>query len=63
MITVTAKTESGAIMDFQFQEIVSVDGRPYEDAGSMRDVIMHMQGRLEAIEAILSGAASPSEEK
>ena len=55
MITITVKTKSGVIMDYTFTEIIAIDGRPYEDSGEVRDVVMHIQGRLDALETLMSG--------
>lgn len=61
MTTLTVKTKTGAIMDYTFAEIIAVDGRPYEDSGEVRDVVMHIQGRLDALETLMSGWMTPQD--
>ena len=61
MITITVKTKSGVIMDYTFTEIIAIDGRPYEDSGEGRDVVMHIQGRLDALETLMSGWMAPQD--
>lgn len=58
LITVKAKTKSGAIQDFQVVEIISIDGRPYTPAGDMEAILQtlnHLTGRMATLEAIVAG--------
>lgn len=54
MPTVKAKTKSGLVHDFVFDEIVSIDGRPYEHNEPLTERVAYLEGRIAAIENIFT---------
>jgi hypothetical protein len=62
MITIVAKTRSGAISPFQVLEIVSIDGKPYQPPGDVDALfqhINHLTGRIDTLERIVSASLRP----
>jgi hypothetical protein len=56
LIEIKAKTKTGVIQTFQVSEIIEIDGKPYRSCDQyqeMRDQIIHLGGRLSAIEAFI----------
>lgn len=50
LITVKAKTQTGNIQDFRVLEIISIDGKPFEETeGTLRDTVCHLSGRVDAL--------------
>lgn len=55
MTQIKAKTRSGSVQEFHVEEIIEIDGRAYAgDSQELRDAIIRLCGRVDAIEAILS---------
>lgn len=57
-IVVKAKTKAGHIQDFQVAEILEIDGKPYrpvDEIEAFKNHIIHLDGRVTALEAIVSG--------
>lgn len=57
VIEIVAKTKSGVVQPFQVIEIISIDGRPYKATGDVEQLqqyVMHMDGRLTALERLLT---------
>lgn len=61
MIEIKAKTRSGVIQSFHVEEILEIDGKPYRGMPEdLRDAILHLEGRVVALENIISGAGPAS---
>jgi hypothetical protein len=63
-IEIRAKTKSGTIQAFQVVEIVSIDGKPYlpaEGTEELKQHLIHLDGRLTAIERIVGGGNAGGE--
>ena len=55
MILIQAKSKTGSLITFEVSQIISIDGEPYtQSAGQLRDHLLVMEGRLQAVETILS---------
>lgn len=56
VITIKARTKAGHTQDFQVLEILEIDGKPYEspqETENLRSHMIHLDGRVSAIEKIL----------
>lgn len=58
MLTLKIKTRSGDIADLTVEELIAIDGQPFTDGGSLKDAVVHLEGRLVALESLLSGLIS-----
>lgn len=56
MVTLTVKGKSGQITDLQVEELISIDGQRFRgQEENVRDAVLHMEGRVVAIESLLAG--------
>lgn len=58
MTTLKVKTATGSITEMRVAELLEIDGKPYRpeiSSEAIRDAVIHLEGRVEAIETILSG--------
>lgn len=56
LIEIKAKTKTGVIQTFHVAEILEINGKPYqsaEDTLAIREHVIHLDGRMSAVEAIL----------
>mgnify|MGYP004452884935 CR=1 FL=1 len=59
MQLIRAKSKTGQLVDFEVDRIVSIDGEPYvETAGQLRDHLLVIEGRLQAVENIIQPTAT-----
>ena len=55
MIIIQAKSKTGQVVEFEVDRILSIDGQPYTaTAGDLRDLLVHLEGRVSAVENILT---------
>lgn len=57
LIEIKARTKTGNIQVFSVMQILEIDGKPYQSAEATEDLrthLIHMDGRVSAIEKILS---------
>lgn len=55
MNTIQAKSKTGQILEIEVERIISIDGEPFTaTSGELRDHLMIIEGRLQAIETIIS---------
>lgn len=62
-VTVTVKTKTGSVMDVQFESVVAIDGKPYQDdvdPGDTRDAIINLDARMTQLEAFVATFAGSS---
>lgn len=55
-IEVQARTVSGLVQSFRVSEILAIDGVPYRspgDFGDLREHVVHVEARVQGLEAIL----------
>lgn len=62
-VTLSVKTKSGSIQEIQVEALVAVDGCPYGGVtvDTLRDSLIHLSGRMQAIEAAVHGQITQSE--
>lgn len=56
MITISAKSKTGSVVEFQVEEIISIDGQPYVRQATETEVRNHLAGltlKVAAIERLL----------
>lgn len=56
LITLKLKSRSGQVNDIQVSEILEIDGVPYTPGGdveALRSHVIHMDGRLTALERVI----------
>lgn len=54
MIEIQIRNEAGRVIPIRCQEIVTIDGHPFQGtAADFRDALVHLEGRVCAIERIL----------
>lgn len=56
MITISAKSRTGSVVEFKVEEIVSIDGQPYVRQATETEVRNHIAGltlKVAAIERLL----------
>ena len=57
LITVSMKSKTGQVIDIQVMGIISIDGVPYRPMSAVDDLrehMIHLDGRVSAIESILA---------
>jgi len=59
MILIRAKSKTGQLVDFEVDRIVSIDGEPF-DGTAIRDHLLQIEGRLQAVETILTTQPQPA---
>lgn len=60
MVTLRVKSKTGQVMDVAYDALISVDGVPYKaSADDIRDAVLHLDGRVAAIESFISGMLRP----
>lgn len=58
MITLKVKTPTGSVTEIRAAELLEINGKPYRpesDIDTLRDAIIHMEGRVETLEKIVAG--------
>jgi len=61
MILIRAKSKTGQLVDFEVDRIVSIDGEPFDGtAAVIRDHLLDIEGRLQAVETILTTQPQPA---
>jgi hypothetical protein len=53
-MTLQFKTKSGQICELVVEELLSVDGKPFEQRDDLRELVYQLHGRIEAIENIFT---------
>ena len=55
MILIQAKSKTGALVSFEVDQILTIDGEPHNQSTSqLRAHLLVVEGRLQAVESILS---------
>lgn len=57
LIEIKARTKTGVVQTFSVSEILEINGKPYQssqDFSDLREHMIHMDGRLTALETILT---------
>lgn len=57
LIEIKARTKTGVTQTFQVSAILEINGKPYQSAqdySDLREHMIHMDGRLTALETIIS---------
>ena len=51
MITIRAKSKTGQLVDFEVDQLISIDGEPVTaNYGEMLEHMVRLEGRLQAVE-------------
>jgi len=54
LITIQAKSKTGQILELEVERIIAIDGEPFTaSSGQIRDHLMIVEGRLQALETII----------
>lgn len=56
MTTLRIKTKTGHITEMQVEELLEVDGKPFrtdDEFKDVRDAVIHLEGRVSALESAL----------
>jgi hypothetical protein len=64
LITILAKTKTGAELPIQVAAIVSIDGKPYQPAGDLEVLFQHfnhLSGRVDTLERLLTSFVKEGE--
>lgn len=56
MVTLRVKSKSGQVTEIPVEALLAIDGVPYQASSSeLRDAVLHLDGRVAAIEGLMSG--------